>query len=133
MDQADDSRHASAGAPPTGEPAQPNADTGCDVGAEDHSLRPNGRLARPAESAPPSATDAQAHFLDRTLQRWQPRAPRPLTREDARRMVENVTGFFRVLQDWAFAERPLDPRAAEHEPSNVTRADGRQAAGARPR
>jgi len=40
-------------------------------------------------------------LLDETIQFWQPRASRRLSREDARQAVENVTGFFATLQRWA--------------------------------
>lgn len=39
-------------------------------------------------------------FLDKTIAFWQPRTARTLTREDARQMIENATGFFRVLAEW---------------------------------
>ena len=39
-------------------------------------------------------------FLDKTITFWQPRTTRTLTREDARQMIENATGFFRVLAEW---------------------------------
>ncbi len=39
-------------------------------------------------------------FLQETVEFWQPRTARKLTREDARQMVENVTGFFQVLAEW---------------------------------
>jgi hypothetical protein len=42
-------------------------------------------------------------LLEETIQFWQPRASRPLTPEDARQMVENVTGFFTTLQRWSAA------------------------------
>ena len=35
----------------------------------------------------------------------QPRTGRVLGREDAREITENLTGFFRVLQQWERAER----------------------------
>ena len=37
---------------------------------------------------------------------WQPRLGRDLSREDARQIVENVTGFFTVLAEWSRAEMP---------------------------
>ena len=51
-------------------------------------------------------------LLDETIQFWQPRTSRPLTPEDARQMVENVTGFF-TLQRWSAAAdaRPSEPKA----------------------
>lgn len=39
-------------------------------------------------------------FLDKTIAFWQPRTTRALTREDARQIIENTTGFFRVLAEW---------------------------------
>ena len=42
-------------------------------------------------------------LLEETIQFWQPRSTRPLTPEDARQIVENITGFFTVLQGWAAA------------------------------
>ena len=39
-------------------------------------------------------------LLDHTLAVFQPRTSRKLSREDAREIVENLTGFFRVLKDW---------------------------------
>jgi hypothetical protein len=35
---------------------------------------------------------------------WQPRSPKPLTQEDSRQIVANVTGFFSVLAEWAAVE-----------------------------
>jgi hypothetical protein len=46
-----------------------------------------------------------SEFLDETIAFWQPRAKRTLTREDAREIIENLTGFFRVLDEWDRAER----------------------------
>jgi hypothetical protein len=44
-------------------------------------------------------------FLEATIEFWQPSAHRNLTREDAREIVENMTGFFNVLRRWREAER----------------------------
>ncbi len=52
------------------------------------------------------------NLIDRTIETWQPRLDRDLSREDARQIVENVTGFFSVLAEWALAEMP--------EPANDT-------------
>jgi hypothetical protein len=45
----------------------------------------------------PSAMD---RAIDRTLAVWQPRCVRPLSREDARQIRENMLGAFRVLLEW---------------------------------
>jgi hypothetical protein len=42
-------------------------------------------------------------LLEETIRFWQPRTSRALTHEDARQMVENVTGFFTVLKSWSVA------------------------------
>jgi hypothetical protein len=36
---------------------------------------------------------------------WRPRFGRDLSGEDARQIVENVSGFFAVLADWSWSER----------------------------
>lgn len=48
--------------------------------------------------------NSDSQFIDRTIAVWQPRAPRPLTREDARQIAENVVGVFGVLDEWARAD-----------------------------
>jgi len=47
----------------------------------------------------------QNQLIDRTLEFWQARTPHTLTREDARDIIENVTGFFQVLQKWQAADQ----------------------------
>lgn len=42
--------------------------------------------------------------IDRTRAVWQPRLGRDLSREDARQITENVTGFFSILAEWSRAE-----------------------------
>jgi hypothetical protein len=51
--------------------------------------------------------------LEETVRFWQPRYSRRLTPEDARQIVENVTGFFSVLQRWSAAadSRQSQPEA----------------------
>lgn len=44
-------------------------------------------------------------LIDETIAVWQPHAQRSLTREDGRQIIENMTGFFRVLHEWQRAER----------------------------
>jgi hypothetical protein len=59
-------------------------------------------------SAACCASDApggREDFIDQTLVTWQPRAKRQLTREDGREIIENMTGFFRILLEWDRAER----------------------------
>jgi hypothetical protein len=39
-------------------------------------------------------------FLEETIQVWQPLSEEKLTEEDAREIVENLTGFFSLLRQW---------------------------------
>jgi hypothetical protein len=49
---------------------------------------------------------ANDNLIDRTRTVWQPRIGRNLTDEDARQIVENVSGFFKILRDWSRVEIP---------------------------
>ncbi len=63
---------------------------------------PDNRLLLKADTR--QSSDA---FVDETLDFWQPRLSNELTREDARRLGENLLGFFRILIDWD-ASHPND-------------------------
>jgi len=49
-----------------------------------------------------------AHFspelIEQTISVLKNRTVRVISKEDARQAVENISGFFRVLQEWAEAE-----------------------------
>jgi hypothetical protein len=47
---------------------------------------------------------ANENLIDRTIEVWQPRLRRELSREDARQILENVTGFFSLLSQWSKSE-----------------------------
>jgi hypothetical protein len=47
---------------------------------------------------------AKSNLINRTVNLWQSRYGRDLSREDARQIVENVTGFFSVLNEWSRGE-----------------------------
>ena len=49
---------------------------------------------------------ANDNLIDRTRQVWQQRLGRDLSREDARQIAENVTGFFTILAEWSRIETP---------------------------
>lgn len=49
---------------------------------------------------------ANDNLIDRTLALWHPRLRRDLSREDARQIVENFTGFFKLLAEWSRVEMP---------------------------
>lgn len=70
---------------------------------------PQGVRNAPADAARPD-------LLDETLRVFQPRTARVLTREDAREIHQNLTGFFRVLLEWDARARlgsTPDPRSSE--------------------
>ena len=50
---------------------------------------------------------ANDNLIDRTIETWQPRVDLALSHEDARQIVENVTGFFSILAEWSRAEIPV--------------------------
>ena len=54
-----------------------------------------------------SKRQSESELIGRTRQVWQPRLGRDLSREDARQIAENVTGFFSVLAEWSRAEMPV--------------------------
>jgi hypothetical protein len=47
---------------------------------------------------------ANDDLIERTRNLWQPRLGFDLSREDARQITENVTGFFELLVEWSRAE-----------------------------
>jgi hypothetical protein len=55
-------------------------------------------------SAPAATPPANDNLIDRTIGLWQPRLRRQISREEARQIAENVTGFFSVLDDWSRGE-----------------------------
>ncbi|PZR70518.1 MAG: hypothetical protein DLM66_03780 [Candidatus Dormiibacter spiritus] len=49
------------------------------------------------------ATCDRANGLEATIEVWQPLSPVPLTEEDARQILHNMTGFFNLLISWEAA------------------------------
>ena len=45
-------------------------------------------------------------LIRRTREVWQPRLGRDLSRENARQIAENMTGFFSVLAEWSRGALP---------------------------
>jgi hypothetical protein len=62
-------------------------------------------------------------LVGRTRKVWRPRLGRELSREDAREIAANVTGFFSVLAEWSRAEGPVPAKhpdaPAVSEPTEV--------------
>ena len=44
-------------------------------------------------------------LTEHTIAVWQPRLRRHLSKEDAREIAENITGFFTILAEWSRQER----------------------------
>ncbi len=59
---------------------------------------------------------ANDNLIDRTIELWQPRLRRDVSREDARQILENVTGFFGILAEWSRAETPTPANDAVERP-----------------
>ena len=59
---------------------------------------------RAVGSSVPSMRESQRQLIDHTLRVWQPKTARTLTLEDAREIIENVTGFVQILQEWQTAD-----------------------------
>jgi hypothetical protein len=49
----------------------------------------------------PQATE----FMNETLNFWKDRTDRPLTNEDARQMIESISGVFTLLAEWDAKEK----------------------------
>ena len=43
-------------------------------------------------------------LIEQTISLFESRTDREISKEEARQAVENISGFFRVLQEWAEAE-----------------------------
>lgn len=52
-------------------------------------------------------------FFDQTLKVWQPRTCRQLSPEDARQIVENVTGFFDLLLKWETSDDEVSSNCSD--------------------
>lgn len=75
---------------------------------------------------PKAANDNLRHdLIRRTQQIWKPRLGRDLSCEDARQIIENVSGFFAVLVDWSRSERANPANDNESaDASSVARSKG---------
>jgi hypothetical protein len=49
-------------------------------------------------------THYSPELIEQTISIFESRTGRAMSEEDARQAVENISGFFRVLQEWAEAE-----------------------------
>jgi hypothetical protein len=49
-------------------------------------------------------------FIDETIEFWDPRFGRHLSREDAGQIIDNLSGFFKLLAEWDAAARQTAPK-----------------------
>ena len=61
-------------------------------------------------------------LIEQTVSVFKNRTGRVISEEDARQAVENVSGFFRVLQEWAEAEDR--ERCEDTQDGSATAVDG---------
>jgi hypothetical protein len=61
---------------------------------------------------------ANDNLIDQTREVWKPRLGRDLSREDARQIVENVTGFLAILTEWSRAEMPVPANDTNKSPTS---------------
>ncbi|MCP1839110.1 hypothetical protein ACVIHI_007976 [Bradyrhizobium sp. USDA 4524] len=71
------------------------------------------------------ATTSSPEFLDQTIAFWGPKYGRDLTREDARQIIENMTGFFKVLYAWDEEDRRAEAQRQAGAVSNLSDDDRR--------
>jgi hypothetical protein len=60
-------------------------------------------------------------LIKQTISIFESRTGRKISKENARQAVENISGFFQVLQDWAKAE---DQERCEKGPGNTAIIEG---------
>jgi hypothetical protein len=65
---------------------------------------------------------ANDNLIERTRKIWKPRLGRDLSREDARQIAENITGFFSILHEWSRASMPAS--ANDNREPSATRDTG---------
>ena len=53
-------------------------------------------------------------LIRRTMDEWQPHYAHRLTQEDAREIVNNAVGFFRILREWKIAEQKAQAAHRKH-------------------
>jgi len=63
--------------------------------------RPEARSGKkPPVGSSVKAAGTPNPLTEKTLEFWELRSQRRLSREDARQIAENVTGFFQILYEW---------------------------------
>lgn len=83
--------------------------------------------ARQGVSRESTMRTANAAFVEQSRRFWQQRMGRELADEDVREIVNNTTGFIRVLAEWSHADD-----LSTHPPGGASRGAAAQAEG-RPR
>lgn len=58
-------------------------------------------IGKPDATSTPAPTRITPDLIEHTLRVWQPYSRRELSGEDAVEIINNSTGFFRVLAEWS--------------------------------
>src|SRR6266436_1258034 len=87
---------------------------------------PNATDSRCDELTTGTPHSERGDFIDQTIAIWQRRSERKLTREDGREIVENIAGFFSILQEWERKERAAEDAKASHSPDSKGRRRARK-------
>ena len=69
------------------------------------------------EASSTQIADGTDNLIDVTMRLWRRRLRRDISREDARQLIEDVTGFFDVLTEW---EQASTTAANDHDAANST-------------
>ena len=80
---------------------------GSSVGFRDRGLEARNGAKPTVRSSVKLSHAVNDNLIDRTREVWKPRLRRDLSREDARQIAANVTGFFSILAEWSRAEMPV--------------------------
>lgn len=51
-------------------------------------------------------------LIERTIRLWEPRLGCKLTDDDARRIIGNAVGYFRILQKWSLDDQRMEKSPA---------------------
>ena len=74
----------------------------------------------PEPDSPENGSNAKSYpsadLIQHTIRVWEPRLGRRLTEEDARQILENVVGFFHVLEAWSREQRVIGSEKKKTDP-----------------
>lgn len=63
--------------------------------------------------------EKDSDLISRTIEVWQPYSDKPLTEEDAREIIRNISGFFDILASWD--KKSKDPEQSKKDDAEPDR------------